>query len=147
MKLTTTALLTLAAHLSLTSAGPAPTAAEECGPLGVMSSTDAATKAGISPADIRKCKEHPLSLVSPRDTAADATDATVFARDCWWGDNYGCTDGYCWEKCNPEKGHWCWTAWGDGFGDWRKCKGKGECEPVKNAACGQGNCEKCGCSC
>ncbi|KAJ0385514.1 hypothetical protein COL922a_006181 [Colletotrichum nupharicola] len=94
MKLATTTLLTLAARLSLISAGPAPTAAEDCGPLGVMSSTDAATQAGISPADIRKCKEHPLSLVSPRDTAADATDATVFARDCWWGDNYGCTDGY-----------------------------------------------------
>ncbi|KAL0933838.1 idi-2 precursor [Colletotrichum truncatum] len=141
MKFTSTTILALAAHLAPISAGVAPTAAEECGALGVMSSTDAAIEAGVNPSEIRKCKEHPLSLVSREET-------NLFARDCWWGDDYGCTDNYCWQKCNPKEGHWCWTAWGNGFGDWRKCQNKGDCNPgTKNTACGQGNCEKCGCSC
>lgn len=124
-------------------------AAAECGDLGVMSLDGVAE--GVDPASVRKCVEHPLAKspnvegasVAPRDDSESSLE-----KRCWYGAEYGCTDGYCWKSCGEAgSGKWCWTAANsDGSGPWYTCKTYEQCN--KGMACGTGtNCGSCGCSC
>ncbi|EJD47237.1 hypothetical protein AURDEDRAFT_113504 [Auricularia subglabra TFB-10046 SS5] len=113
--------------------------AEDCGALGVFKPES--LPAGVDPAAVRPCKEHPLGNVTQPAGSLDK-------RACWFGDPYGCTDGYCWKTCNTQgSGQWCWTAWDGGWGGWRTCASNSDCSPNSSADCGQGGCDKCGCSC
>ncbi|KAK1478559.1 hypothetical protein CCUS01_04905 [Colletotrichum cuscutae] len=142
MKSTIPILLALATNLPPTLAGIAPTAAEECGDLGVMSYTASSLDSNVDPSNIRKCREHPLTL-------KDGSSPNLQARECWFGDKYGCSKGYCWESCDRSKGTWCWTAWNGGHGNWRTCSGKEQCAPAQQSACGKDckDAKECGCSC
>ncbi|KAF6831569.1 hypothetical protein CMUS01_07305 [Colletotrichum musicola] len=153
MKFATVIAALLAAHVQ---AGVAPSAAVECGDLGIMDYDEAALPAGVVISEIRTCAEHPLALspnVAHLDTPAgpDGTgDSPLERRACWYGRDYGCTDGYCWKKCIGD-GRWCWTAWNKGWGNWQTCSADNQCKPTNEAGCGESNngkeCKKCGCSC
>ncbi|EJD47258.1 hypothetical protein AURDEDRAFT_62495, partial [Auricularia subglabra TFB-10046 SS5] len=123
--------------------------AENCGALGVLKVDLAKLPEGVDPAAIRQCKQHPLGHAGPRNgTSAAVEDGALSKRACWYGDSYGCTDGYCYKSCNTKgSGQWCWQAWDKGWGQWRTCAGKGDCKPNKSSDCGQGGCDACGCSC
>ena len=73
-------------------------------------------------------------------------------RACWYGEHYGCSDGYCWVACGTEDdGNWCWVAIGAGRGPWLRCTTRNQCAqgavPRVNLACGIGESDACGCSC
>ncbi|GKT65559.1 hypothetical protein ColTof4_03675 [Colletotrichum tofieldiae] len=138
MKFIAIAVLALVPHLTSVQASIAPGAASNCGDLGVMSYTGPSL-AGVDAVTTRTCREHPLRVDS-------GFPPKLAARECWFGDDYGCTKGYCWEKCEGD-GKWCWTAWNHGLGKWRSCSGKEDCAPNDTSACGQGGCDDCGCSC
>ncbi|KAB2571286.1 hypothetical protein DBV05_g10042 [Lasiodiplodia theobromae] len=138
-------------------------AAAECGSLGVMSLEDVPEDALAG--EVRKCADHPLGNNRPfggtslaplddsddfddSDDSGNSTDVSadasgLQARDCWYGSEYGCTDGYCWKTCG-DGGRWCWTANNGGNGPWRTCASWRDCK--KKFDCGK-NCKSCGCSC
>ncbi|KAF6831570.1 hypothetical protein CMUS01_07306 [Colletotrichum musicola] len=147
MKFTTILVSLLAAHVQ---AGVVSLEAE-CGDLQVMSHDS--LPANVDPSQVRKCKEHPLRLspnVKGHQLSGTAEDGSALERrDCWYGNPFGCSDGYCWKTCLGD-GRWCWTAWDNGFGNWQTCAADGECDPKEhpNANCGEGDgCDSCGCSC
>jgi len=168
------------AVLQMTTVISAPTedAAAECGDLGVMSIPNRLL-AGVNPAEVRKCLEHPLAHSEPSPyppqpppTRADlwatvAVDlsiesgpessvvvaraevtADLVPRACFFGDQYGCSGGYCWKRCGLQ-GEWCWLAYNAGYGAWTKCFRAADCvgfaQPEPD--CGKGGCDACGCSC
>lgn len=157
MKSTTFGIFVFAFQVAHVFAGVAPSAAEECGDLGVMAYTDAALAKGINTTGIRTCKEHPLGP-NPRpepqglgesDAKRDLDDLLNPREElqaCWYGDPYGCSKGYCYKVCG-DNGRWCWTAWNGGWGDWRTCSAKDDCKDTQGAECGEGGCKACGCSC
>ncbi|KAH6886794.1 hypothetical protein B0T10DRAFT_549750 [Thelonectria olida] len=124
---------------------PSDSAAAECGALGVADWDLNSLPAGVDVKDLRKCKEHPLSLVSPNEV-----ENSLEKRTCYDGPKSGgCSDGWCWKTCGSG-GRWCWGAWNNGFGDWVKCKADTTCFGAfgtGGAACSQGSCKKCGCGC
>ncbi|KAK0621107.1 hypothetical protein DIS24_g11445 [Lasiodiplodia hormozganensis] len=150
-------LLLAAAAFSPVFSAAVSDAAAECGSLGVMSLDGVAE--GVDPASVRKCAEHPLgntpnvesssSSFAPVDDSNDTTtELGLEKRACWWGAEYGCTDGYCWKTCGAAgSGKWCWTASNsDGSGPWYTCSTYKNCN--MGMACGTGkNCNSCGCSC
>ncbi|RDA86919.1 hypothetical protein CP532_1846 [Ophiocordyceps camponoti-leonardi (nom. inval.)] len=105
----------------------------ECGLLGVMKIDLTKLPTGVDPNDIRKCAEHPLRHSLNR-------------RDCWFGDQAGCSKGYCYRNCGTGgSGQWCWSASNGGLGGWITCKKNSDCNI--NMSCGIGGCKSCGCSC
>lgn len=73
-------------------------------------------------------------------------------RACWYGDKYGCSDGYCYRVCGEkDDGNWCWVAIGGGNGPWLRCTIRNQCAPdavpAVSLGCGTGECDACGCSC
>ncbi|KAK5989539.1 hypothetical protein PT974_11066 [Cladobotryum mycophilum] len=57
-------LLLVAALATTALAASAPSAEEECGPLGVMTFDPNDLPEGVNPEDVRKCAEHPLSAAN-----------------------------------------------------------------------------------
>ncbi|EFY95661.2 IDI-2 precursor [Metarhizium robertsii ARSEF 23] len=81
----------------------------ECGALGVMKIDKDTLPPGVNPDNVRKCLNHPESLVREKG------DKKIFERQCWKGGEYGCShNGYCWRQCGPS-GRWCWAAEEQGF--------------------------------
>lgn len=77
--------------------------------------------------------------------AAPEHNNPLFKRECVDNNAFGCSkNGYCWKNCDAAGG-WCWTAEGDGTGDWIKCKSDDDCN--MGQSCGAGDCDDCGCSC
>ena len=106
----------------------------------------------MDPHAVRHCKEHPLHNATAAgpvsESASPGLTTSLHKRQCYYADAYGCTNGYCWKQCNtPGSGQWCWTAWNQGWGAWRTCAGRGDCNLISTADCGQGGCKDCGCSC
>ncbi|KAM0271112.1 hypothetical protein ACHAQH_009199 [Verticillium albo-atrum] len=116
-------------------------AAVLCGDLGVLTLEGNRLPAGVSPAELRMCADHPnghdrildpeqgASLSPMPDGAVAVADTTSvpssFAlgeRACYTSAPYGCSGGYCWKSCgNKAKGEWCWTAANGGLGAWKTC--------------------------
>ncbi|POR38811.1 Uncharacterized protein TPAR_00996 [Tolypocladium paradoxum] len=120
-------------------AAPERSAAEECGPLGVMNVDVSTLPPTVGVNDIRKCLEHP---------AAGASDI-LQKRECWHGKAVGCShSGWCYMSCGEaNSGKWCWLAKHEGSGGWRSCHSDNDCHE-KGLGCGQGNhCSSCHCSC
>lgn len=108
----------------------------ECGDLGAMNIS--ALPENIDLETVRVCNDHPKRSV----------ETELMARDCYEGDkSNGCTDGYCWKKCQNEDGPWCWTAGGNGYGDWIDCDTDGDCSDDDACGVGDGDCTACGCGC
>ncbi|KAG8160058.1 hypothetical protein KVR01_010695 [Diaporthe batatas] len=146
MKFATAALVAIAAQATQVFAAAAiDPIAEECGALGVMKYTPKAGE-NVDISNIRKCKEHPLS-VNGVSAGPEQVSGALEKRECWYGEDYGCSKGYCFQKCGSS-GEWCWTAWNGGLGEWRSCDSNAQCDPsAAGSACGQGDCDACGCSC
>ncbi|KAG7090592.1 hypothetical protein E1B28_009697 [Marasmius oreades] len=128
-------------------------AAAECGALGVMVADES-----NHASDVRKCADHPIKHEDRRKTweslapfdHVDTSTGTLTTRNenvCDYDAPSGCSGGYCWKTCEagtPDEGKWCWTAAGDGSGNWLTCKSYADCSV--NASCGIG-CASCGCRC
>ncbi|PWY76124.1 hypothetical protein BO94DRAFT_538503 [Aspergillus sclerotioniger CBS 115572] len=160
--------IALFSMLALTSAISSPTAeGAECGDLDIMAVSKADLPEGVSPSDVRKCKDHPLgrnrslegASLAPQDdidpslsintTATSEVEArsdlnTLGERSCYSAAPYGCSKGYCWKACG-ENGEWCWTARKAGVGAWYTCSTYKDCGTT-TYACGVG-CPSCGCGC
>lgn len=148
-----------AAFTLVFSADVASDAADECGSLGVMSLDN--LPAGVDPANVRKCADHPFgnnrpmegtSLAPLDDTNVTSADAhKLDARSCKIDrvSSWGCTDGYCWKICDGG-GRWCWTATNFGIGPLKTCSSHSDCGNIyycgQNCACGN-NCGSCACGC
>ncbi|KAG6007736.1 hypothetical protein E4U21_005575 [Claviceps maximensis] len=129
------ALLYIQAALAV----PSSLAEQECGGLGVMNVDPATLPEGVDPANVRKCLNHPEGLLQ-RDE-----EKNLFARECWYRDDFGCSkSGWCYKTCGAN-GQWCWAAQNGGYGSWIGCSSFRDCN--KEMACGQGNCKACGCNC
>lgn len=78
------------------------------------------------------------------------TGNRLFARDCWFGVPYGCSQEKkrCWRTCGSA-GEWCWLAADGGSGPWLSCTRDSQCSPqaTPGTGCGKGDCGECGCSC
>ncbi|PYI09935.1 hypothetical protein BO78DRAFT_383762 [Aspergillus sclerotiicarbonarius CBS 121057] len=145
--------LALFSMLALTSAlALSPTAkgdpVVECGDLDVMVVPAADLPEGVSPSDVRKCKDHPLgnnrhvkgASLAPLDavdvlfltnnTTASAEIHALQDRACYKDAPYGCSGGYCWKVCG-NKGEWCWTAKKGGVGAWYTCSSYKDCGTIK----------------
>lgn len=151
---------------------------EKCGDMGVMDPDSALIPKSVDKLKVRVCEGHPRNRdrgepneKSPAkssqsdeewDGGPDYGEITPVPRDnvfeeraCWFGDNWGCSGGYCWTRCGSDgdyqKGYWCWLAWTFGYGDWVQCRKTEDCEYTKlpTAACGRGCVvsQACGCSC
>lgn len=123
--------------------------AVDCGDLGVMDWSHVDLPGGIDRNDLRKCKEHPLALTSRQ---VNEGVQLLQKRECWYEKKIGCSSGgWCFKNCatyNP--GAWCWLARNKGFGNWVGCVNDADCILVEStgwSACGQGDCEACGCNC
>ncbi|KAK0105077.1 hypothetical protein ONS96_004480 [Cadophora gregata f. sp. sojae] len=70
------------------------------------------------------------------------------ARGCVSNAPYGCDlgRGRCWKVCG-DHGEWCWTAEGDGGGNWHTCSDWGACNTGQNCGKNCHNAAECGCSC
>lgn len=84
-----------------------------------------------------------MALASPV-VDPSAHNNPIFKRECVDHNSYGCSKSYCWKNCDPAGG-WCWTAEGDGTGDWISCRDNNDCN--MGMSCGAGDCDDCGCSC
>ncbi|KAI1809134.1 hypothetical protein GGS20DRAFT_573402 [Poronia punctata] len=106
---------------------------------------------GANETEYRHCSNHPLGDAKAHVTRALGLTNNLNKRDCWFGSNTGCTNGYCWKRCGADisQGNWCWTAIGnDGKGDWYQCAADNQC--FDYMTCGQasgGDCPDCGCDC
>lgn len=134
----------IVALLALNAAGvfASPAAKDTCGDLGVMDVDLSNLPEGVDPSNIRACANHPSS-----QRPESQENSLLAKRECWFGKQYGCSkDGWCYKTCGDAgSGQWCWAAENGGLGDWIGCKDDSNCSP--NMACGQGNCDACGCSC
>jgi hypothetical protein len=74
--------------------------------------------------------------------------STIHKRSCAVR-QYGCEDGYCWQKCNQSSGAWCWLAFNGGNGGWVTCKSDADCKDRHDGNPSCANPEKAhgGCSC
>ncbi|KAF5551990.1 IDI-2 precursor [Fusarium mexicanum] len=104
-----------------------------------------------------------LAMPSNREAVSELTsrneNSLLEKRKCYNGKKeYGCdSKGWCWKKCGggtpdiANSGPWCWAKWNYGWGDgnWVSCHSDSDCKKAfaGEAACAQGNCEGCGCSC
>jgi hypothetical protein len=142
MQLTATFLALFATQALSVNMWSHPDAEAECGALGVME-WDLDTLPGYNPAELRKCREHPLSLnLHARDEGEELNDLSK--RACLKGNqNSGCSDGWCWKRCG-KGGKWCWLAKINGTGDWQPCSQSCRGSHLK---CARGNCKPCGCGC
>lgn len=107
--------------------------------MGVLKVDLASLPAGVDPAAVRKCKEHPLGRTGPHAPAVEGPGALSKAKraQCYFSSSYGCNSGFCWTVCDLNGGgKWCWTAWDKGLGAWRTCSTKDDCKPDAGAACG-----------
>ncbi|OBT46357.1 hypothetical protein VE01_05379 [Pseudogymnoascus verrucosus] len=70
------------------------------------------------------------------------------ARGCVSTAPFGCDlgKGRCWKVCG-DGGQWCWTAGGDGSGDWNTCSDWGQCNQQQSCGKNCHNAAECGCSC
>ncbi|ORY18367.1 hypothetical protein BCR34DRAFT_554105 [Clohesyomyces aquaticus] len=84
----------------------------------------------------------PPSHISGRDESISHTFINVHKRGCAVRD-YGCEDGYCWRKCNPDTGGWCWLAYNGGIGAWVTCRSDANCALPHDGSIGCG--DGCGC--
>ncbi|KAH7469653.1 hypothetical protein IWW34DRAFT_738948 [Fusarium oxysporum f. sp. albedinis] len=131
----------------------APNAAAECGALGVAEWDLDTLPAGMDVSELRKCKEHPLS-VKIHSRNPDSTKVKVLEkRKCTsskWKPKAGCDKHWCWQNCGSAKevewGFWCWSAHKDGKGAWMSCSNDSDC-PTDDKFCGKGDCQQCGCGC
>ena len=46
---------------------------------------------------MRQCKEHPLKNAT---AGPGGSESALEKRECYYGDDYGCSGGYCWKQCN-----------------------------------------------
>ncbi|ENH67253.1 hypothetical protein FOC1_g10007028 [Fusarium oxysporum f. sp. cubense race 1] len=106
-----------------------------------------------SASELRRCKEHPLS-VKIHSRNPDSTKVNVLEkRKCTsskWKPKAGCDKHWCWQNCGSAKevewGFWCWSAHKDGKGAWMSCSNDSGC-PTDDKFCGKGDCQQCGCGC
>ena len=154
------------AYASLAFGVAMPEAEAQCGSLGLMNVDHKALPESVTPADVRKCAEHPLgnfryleeASLAPKSAGFKLDVSTTSNKDsegselnslekkaCYNDAPYGCTRGYCWKTCGP-KGEWCWTAAKGGIGSWFKCSTWKDCGD-NGWACGRGCPVSCGCSC
>ncbi|CCT74733.1 uncharacterized protein FFUJ_10798 [Fusarium fujikuroi IMI 58289] len=153
MKFTTTLFGLFASQALAVNMYSAPNAAAECGALGVAEWDLDALPAGTEVSELRKCKEHPLSLkIHSRNP--DSTKVNVLEkRKCTSSihkPKFGCDKHWCWQNCGSRKeeewGAWCWSAHKDGTGDWMSCFTASDC-PSDDKYCAKGDCKQCGCGC
>ncbi|ETS79643.1 hypothetical protein PFICI_09496 [Pestalotiopsis fici W106-1] len=119
------------------SANPESARVAECGSSeNVMSIPE-----GANASEYRSCLNHPAGKAGP--TAMDSLEK----RDCWFGGDHGCKNGYCWKRWGDDltNGYWCWTALNGGNGNWIQCSTDSQCTTI--VACGLGDCKDCGCNC
>jgi hypothetical protein len=136
-----TLILSIALQISAVLSAAVSEVAAECGNLGIFTVADADLPAGVNKTEIRMCAQHPLKghharqegSLAPMDDEQIEAAVTVYrdsldpavgleARDCYYEDAYGCTDGFCWKACGSAgDGKWCWTASNLGFGAWFSC--------------------------
>jgi hypothetical protein len=90
----------------------------------------------------------PVDDLSARDGSAVGNPSNVHKRSCA-SRQYGCEDGYCWQKCDQNSGAWCWLAFNGGNGDWVTCKSDSECKDRHdgNPSCANPEKPHGGCSC
>ncbi|KAL8404329.1 hypothetical protein RB594_009256 [Gaeumannomyces avenae] len=155
MKFTIT-LVAMAAQLAgLAAAVPATTEPADCGELGVLEwkAEDFKDRPDVDLGAIRKCNEPFAPGKQPHDPRAassakrddDLLGNPLHKRACWYGKEFGCTDGRCWKKCGD--GPWCWTARNGGFGGWYTCGKDSDCNTGQSCGQSTGSCKECGCSC
>lgn len=148
MQLTATFLALFASQALSVNIWSHPNAEAECGTLGAMK-WDLDTLKDYKIADLRKCKNHPLS--ESLRTRNEREELNVLRkRKCVSSSSgtYGCSDGWCWSRCGQvwNRGEWCWLAKNNGTGDWKSCSNANGCRG-SDLTCGKGSCKQCGCSC
>ncbi|EXL45615.1 hypothetical protein FOCG_12992 [Fusarium oxysporum f. sp. radicis-lycopersici 26381] len=135
MKFTATLFGLFAAQALAVNMYSAPNAAAECGALGVAEWDLDTLPAGMDVSELRKCKEHPLS-VKIHSRNPDSTKVKVLEKR-------KCTSSNAKEV---EWGFWCWSAHKDGKGAWMSCSNDSDC-PTDDKFCGKGDSQQCGCGC
>ncbi|KAF5017695.1 hypothetical protein F66182_10351 [Fusarium sp. NRRL 66182] len=154
MKFTAALLGLLTSHTFAANMYSAPNAEAECGALGVMEWDLDTLPPDAVLGELRKCKEHPLSL-NIHSRNLDAENAKVLEkRKCTSSigkKKYGCDKSWCWMNCGDtykqiEWGQWCWAAKNGGRGSWWGCNSDVDC-PKTQENCAKGDCKQCGCGC
>ncbi|KAH7242612.1 hypothetical protein BKA59DRAFT_530383 [Fusarium tricinctum] len=142
-----------------------------CGDLGILNISPGELPEGVEPSDLRLCADHPMGrnrTVDPNEGASLAPmeeedeensettptpSASLFEeKSCWYASPYGCSRGYCWKNCGPERsGRWCWVATQLGAGPWKRCTSWEDCSAlkIKGSFCAKGCVisSSCGCGC